>query len=119
MVSRFLKTVRNCPGKIFFFIVLLIFSTAQAGAVPTGVPFKTELHEKATPRVSKHTCRYQTTFYHFKRYIRSDYGFALASSHLRISHRLKIHKNRKSKFNRYNGLLHRLPTDDEPFSLQV
>jgi hypothetical protein len=105
----FRKTIKAFPGKIFFFIFLLSFSISLPGRSAASVPFRTELHEKAAPRVSKRTYFYQTSLVRYEIHLTPKFAPALASIHIRTLHRLKIFKKEKSDFHHRNGLHLRLP----------
>jgi hypothetical protein len=105
----FRKTIKAVPGKIFFFIFLLSFSISLPARSAVSVPFRTELHEKATPRVSKRTYSYKTSRVRYEIHLAPKFATVLASIHIRTLHRLKIFKKEKSDFHHRNGLHLRLP----------
>src|SRR6476620_1495134 len=115
MFSEWLAHVKTLPGKIFFLIVLLSFSISPStGSTPRDA-FKTELHEKATSRVSNRSHHYYASFPLPELYSRQNYCSVLASTDIRICHQLKIFKKRKSDFKFRIGFHPRIPQVSDSF----
>jgi hypothetical protein len=115
MLSRLFRTLWNFPGKIFFFVIVLSFSIVHPGQSASAIPVRTEIHEKAAPRVSKPTSHFHQANRHYKSYFIPDFRPFLKLTEIRIIHQLRIFPKRNFHLNLHHGLHLRLPQAvDEP-----
>lgn len=90
-------------GRLFFLLAVIGFSFNPVGA-SAAVPFKTELHEEVTPRVSRRTWSIgKLVRQGFPKAIQ-DYVSTFTTLYIRIHHQLRIFNERRRHWPAHIGL---------------